>query len=1347
MKQALILVLLFGTTYGNLTAQCNNPVFSVNEDFSIFLSSFDSETLPACWERAFPSGASDQTSRIRLNADNSNNAFMQVQSGNGSGGDNGIVLLPTPSNYRGQLSFKAKFSQFSSAHTLEVVAYLGGRNATSLGTFVLSSGWQTFNIDLSNYNANGNEESIGFRHISANRNANFRFDVDDVVYTSGCPTNPTAIANTRDISVQLDENGDAVISPQDVDNGSQDQCGNGVTLSLDRTSFTCSDVSNPVTVLLTATAVGGQIDTETAVVTIIPYVGSQTFDVFLDAAGSATLTIPDVLGTNTCSGLQYGFGEFLDASINFNCTDVGNVVTQSIEAVQQSGPGTRYGRLISFRVLDNLAPAFVNLPASYTVSLGNASSVVVNFEDDIVFSTEDNCSTSRTVTSSLSKNTFTCNDIGDNVVQAILVDESGNQSTQNIIIRVESGITPQTVSTSSNSSQCIDGSTSFTITLDGSEVGVEYLLIDEADGSTVDGPETGTGNPIDFVTGNLQETTTFEVVAQTPPPTGSSYNFDGAYASAVRTWDFDYDQGFTLEFAFNGNTTPVNFFNTLFSLGDMVDNDLEIYFQEGSSTLVVGKGRGTSSFQFEQYASPTSNTDIHIAVVFEPSASQKLRTYYNGIEQTSTSNNPITTIPRSVNTARWSIGQIEQSQFSTLNAGGSGRFDEVRVWSSVRSESDILANMDGCVEATTPTLQHYFKMDEGSGNMMSDAVGDLDLAINTSGGSGSWANELISCAESACQIPMFNTVTIGDLTPPQVVFAATLDLDLDDAGNAVLNIADAITTASDDCTDQSALTLNTDITQFDCSDIGSNTVNVTVTDEAGNKTAGSIAVNVQDVTGPIISPNNLNFDPDFGLVQLPPLSFALDANNEVVLTLADLRSTVADNCGSVASVSINPTTFTCAEQNGQDITITATDAAGNQSTAIETVVILDQTAPTAVARDISITLDANGAATVDPTSVDDGSFDNCSSNLSFSLAQTAFTCTDLGVKTVEFTVRDEDRGVNASTNVTITVEDLIDPIVVARDITVELEPGNNPVTVDPIDVDNGSSDNCSFTLSLDKTNFTSEDLGSNMVTLTATDASGNSASTTATLTIVEGKQIQTITFSSLPDVIYGATPINLTATASSGLPVSYAVEGPATLNGTQISVIGVGTVEVTASQSGDNDFGAAADVQQSFSVSPARITITPDDKEVFIGTDILPAFTLSYSGFVNGDDTSVFGFQASADAPTANLNVAGDYPIVIVQDAIANNYVFTNEQGTLTVTRPLSAPENSVSIYPNPTEDLIKIAGLEYEKYHLISIDGKVVQSQSGKQAIDLSELKAGKYVLQLIKEEKLIHTQSIIKR
>ncbi len=79
---------------------------------------------------------------------------------------------------------------------------------------------------------------------------------------------------------------------------------------------------------------------------------------------------------------------------------------------------------------------------------------------------------------------------------------------------------------------------------------------------------------------------------------------------------------------------------------------------------------------------------------------------------------------------------------------------------------------------------------------------------------------------------------------------------------------------------------------------------------------------------------------------------------------------------------------------------------------------------------------------------------------------------------------------------------------------------------------------------------------------------------------------QTIAFDPVPHQMLGFGSVVLDAVASSGLPVSYAVQsGPATVSGNTIFFTGTGTVEVVANQAGDATYAAAAPVLRSFEVA------------------------------------------------------------------------------------------------------------------------------------------------------------------
>lgn len=123
-----------------------------------------------------------------------------------------------------------------------------------------------------------------------------------------------------------------------------------------------------------------------------------------------------------------------------------------------------------------------------------------------------------------------------------------------------------------------------------------------------------------------------------------------------------------------------------------------------------------------------------------------------------------------------------------------------------------------------------------------------------------------------------------------------------------------------------------------------------------------------------------------------------------------------------------------------------------------------------------------------------------------------------------------------------------------------------------------------------------------------------------TINAILPKQPQSITFNPIEDQFLEAGSLTLSATASSGLPVSFeVVRGSVTLSGDELSFTGLGTVTISASQSGNVQYLAADPVEQSFEIisitglelesssiiiypNPATdvLTVQTQNKEVFI---------------------------------------------------------------------------------------------------------------------------------------------------
>jgi subtilisin family serine protease len=119
-------------------------------------------------------------------------------------------------------------------------------------------------------------------------------------------------------------------------------------------------------------------------------------------------------------------------------------------------------------------------------------------------------------------------------------------------------------------------------------------------------------------------------------------------------------------------------------------------------------------------------------------------------------------------------------------------------------------------------------------------------------------------------------------------------------------------------------------------------------------------------------------------------------------------------------------------------------------------------------------------------------------------------------------------------------------------------------------------------------------LGAGAYTISASySGAGGFAAGSGSGTISIGQASQTISFAALTDKTYGDPAFALSATATSGLPVTFSVpgRGPCTLSGATLTIVGTGTCTVTASQAGNADFAPATNVVRSFAIGKGTVAV------------------------------------------------------------------------------------------------------------------------------------------------------------
>ena len=252
----------------------------------------------------------------------------------------------------------------------------------------------------------------------------------------------------------------------------------------------------------------------------------------------------------------------------------------------------------------------------------------------------------------------------------------------------------------------------------------------------------------------------------------------------------------------------------------------------------------------------------------------------------------------------------------------------------------------------------------------------------------------------------------------------------------------------------------------------------TSTDDAGNATSLAQTITVVDTTAPVLS---------------TPADYTAECSDAIALDDA----TATDNCGtvSVSVVDVN-TAGSSAGSYLIERTFTATDDAGNSSTSVQVITVIDTTAPV-LSIPSDYTVECSDVITYD----DATAVDNCGSS-SVSVSEQTIAGNAIGNYTIVRTFSAiDDAGNSSSATQTISVQDTTAPVISGTPADLTAECSSVPAAADVT-----ASDNCgTASVSLDEVSAPGACDGEYTLTRTwtATDDAGNASTSTQTINVVD----------------------------------------------------------------------------------------------------------------------------------------------------------------------------------------------------------------------------------------------------
>lgn len=406
------------------------------------------------------------------------------------------------------------------------------------------------------------------------------------------------------------------------------------------------------------------------------------------------------------------------------------------------------------------------------------------------------------------------------------------------------------------------------------------------------------------------------------------------------------------------------------------------------------------------------------------------------------------------------------SQSKTLNCNDVGSFTQTLIVTSSNGKSASCVSTIEVEDNTSPEARCV-----GDGYRVLIEAGEQKIAplsiINERsrdqcGIDSLWlVNDTIIGPEDICAADYFHTVSLyardqggnvsncdvtlrlvaNDRTPP-IAICQDLEVEVNNMGEIpdLRILADLINNGSyDECGTIEEMRLASGV-QLDCGLQTVSEVSLEVIDDRGN--IGSCTANITfiDNTLPYIQcPENLDVYLENG-----------SCTAQIVEGVAPLD--YGDNCSATLSYSITSSdgeelqTGTGVITNLElpiietNVTYTLIDQSNNSQNCDFHISVVDATPPTAMCKDITISLDGAGFASITPDMVDDGSTAAGPGIYALSLNQFTFNCDKIGENIVTLTISDGNCRSDGCTAI-VTVQDITPPQLICQDLTKDISDG------------------------------------------------------------------------------------------------------------------------------------------------------------------------------------------------------------------------------------------------------------------------------------------------------------------